>query len=200
MKLYFSPGACSLSPHIVLHESGLPHTLEKVDLRSHQTSSGNDFYQINPKGYVPALQLDDGQLLTEGMAIVQYIADLVPEKKLAPPAATIGRARLQEWLGFIGTEIHKSFGPMFNRDASDEVKNAAWDKISKRLDLVEKQLADRDYLLGEFSAADAYLFTCLNWAGSMKRPLDGWPKVAAFMERMKARPSVQAALKAEGLM
>lgn len=200
MKLYFSPGACSLSPHIVLHESGLPHTLEKVDLRSHQTSSGNDFYQINPKGYVPALQLDDGQLLTEGMAIVQYIADLAPEKKLAPPNATLGRARLQEWLGFVGTEIHKSFSPMFNRDSSDEVKNATWEKISKRIDLVEKQLADRDYLLGEFSVADAYLFTCLNWAGMMKRPLDGWPKVSAFMERMKARPAVQAALKAEGLI
>lgn len=200
MKLYFSPGACSLSPHIVLHESGLPHTLEKVDLRRHQTSSGNDFYQINPKGYVPALQLDDGQLLTEGPAIVQYIADLAPEKKLAPPNATLGRARLQEWLGFVGTEIHKSFSPMFNRDTSDEVKNATWEKISKRIDLVEKQLADRDYLLGEFSVADAYLFTCLNWAGSMKRPLDGWPKVSAFMERMKARPAVQAALKAEGLI
>ncbi|MFC4160500.1 glutathione transferase GstA [Chitinimonas lacunae] len=200
MKLYFSPGACSLSPHIVLQESGLPFTLEKVDLRTHQTAGGTDFYQINPKGYVPALQLDDGQLLTEGPAIVQYVADLAPDKKIAPPNGTLGRVRLQEWLAFIGTEIHKGYSTLWNRDASASDKDAAWKKLSQRYDLVEKQLAEQDYLLGQFSAADAYLFVCTNWAGMHQRSLDNWPKLQAFMTRMKARPSVQAALKAEGLL
>jgi len=202
MKLYYSPGACSLSPHIVLLAAGLPFTLEKVNLRvqPHVTASGVEFSSISPKGYVPALQLDDGTVLSEGVAIVQYLADLVPHSKLAPANGTLARYRLQEWLNYIATEIHKSFSPLFY-PGSDEVKNAAWDKLSKRFALVETQLAASPYLLGEdFSVADAYLFTCLNWAHMVQRPLEDFPAISAFMNRVQNLPAVQTALKDEGLL
>lgn len=201
MKLYYSPGACSLSPHIVLREAGLDITIEKVNLRTKETESGANYAAINPKGYVPALQLDDGELLTEGPAIVQYVADLVPEKKLAPPAGTLARARLQEWLTFIGTELHKSFSPLFNPAASDDMREAARANLARRFPIAAAALDAKPYLLGdEFSVADAYLFTVLSWAGLVGVDISPWPSLGAFAERIKARPAVQAALKAEGLL
>ncbi len=202
MKLYYSPAACSLSPHIVLAESGLPFELEKVNLREtpHRTASGVAFSTINPKGYVPVLQLDNGELLTEGVAIVQYLADQVPGKYLAPANGTLARYRLQEWLNFIATEIHKGFGPLWNSASPQETKDAAWAKLAGRIDWLVSQLGDKEYLLGEYSVADAYLFTCLSWAKYLERSLDAWPKLAAYLARVAARPAVQQALKAEGLL
>lgn len=199
MKLYYTPGACSLSPHIVLCELGLAHELEKVDLKSHTTASGADFYTINPKGYVPVLQLDDGELLTEGPAIIQYLAELKPAFGLLPTARLLERARVQEWLNFIATELHKNFSPLFNPASSDEVKAAARAAIGWRLGMVDKALAGQDYLTGaRFSVADAYLFTIVNWTGHMGIDLGPCPAVSAFQERVRARPAVQQALKAEG--
>jgi len=202
MKLYFSPGACSLSPHIVLREAGATFELVRVDLKAHKTEHGDDFTLINPKGYVPTLQLDDGRVLTEGVAIVQYIADSFPGAKLAPIAGTFERAQLQEQLNFIATEFHKAFSPLFSPDISDSARAAAIKKIESRLDIFEKTFSDgRQYLLGnEFSVADAYLFTISTWAGHMKIDLKKWPEVAAFAERVSGRASVQQALKAEGLL
>lgn len=201
MKLYYSPGACSLSPHIVLCELGLAHEAEKVDLRSHQTAGGVDFYAINPKGYVPALLLDDGQLLTEGPAIVQYLADQKPEAGLLPPAGSVARARVQEWLTFIGTELHKSFSPLFRPDAAEGWKTAARANIDKRLGYIDGVLAKSDYLTGgQFSVADAYLFVVLGWSGIVKVDLSPFPALQAFRERVGARPAVQAAMRAEGLI
>lgn len=201
MKLYYSPGACSLSPHIVLCELGLPHETERVDLKSHTTADGADYYGINPKGYVPALRLDDGQLLTEGPAIVQYLADRKPEAGLLPPAGTVDRARVQEWLTFIGTELHKSFSPLFRADASADWKAAARANIERRLGFVNDALAGRDYLTGaRFCVADAYLFTILNWTRPMKIDLAPWPNIAAYHARVAARPAVQQAMGAEGLL
>ncbi len=201
MKLYYSPGACSLSPHIVLCELGLPHATERVNLKTHTTAGGADYYGINPKGYVPALQLDDGQVLTEGPAIVQYLADQKPEAGLLPPAGTLERARVQEWLTFIGTELHKSFSPLFRPDASDDWKTAARAAIERRLGFVNDALAGRDYLTGErFCVADAYLFTIASWARPMKIDLAPWPNVAAYLERVAARPAVREAMGAEGLL
>jgi glutathione S-transferase len=202
MKLYYSPGACSLSPHIVLHASGLPFAVEKVNLRvnPHLTASGVEFASINAKGYVPALQLEDGTVLSEGVAIVQYLADLVPERKLAPANGTLARYRLQEWLNYIATEVHKSFSPLFY-PGSEEVKQAAWDKLRSRFGVLEAQLAQTPYLLGDdFSVADAYLFTCLNWAEMVQRSLVDFPAISAFMNRVHALPAVQSALKDEGLL
>jgi len=201
MKLYYSPGACSLSPHIALREAGLPFDLVKKDLQSQTLADGSDFHVVNPKGYVPALVLDDGQVLTEGPAILQYLADLVPEKKLAPPAGTLERVRLQEWLNYITSEIHKTFSPLFNRKASEDWKAAARELLDRRIDYVAKALEDRAYLMGDaFSVADCYLFTVLNWAGWVKIDLSRWPGVTDYLERAAARPAVQAALKAEGLL
>jgi glutathione S-transferase len=201
MKLFYTPGASSLFPHIVLCELGLPHDLEKVDLKRHATADGRDYYAINPKGYVPALQLDDGQLLTEGPAIVQYLADLKPEAGLLPPAGTLERARVQEWLTFIGTEIHKSFSPLFRADASEDWKAAARANVDRRLGYVDQALAGREHLTGsQFSVADAYLFTVLSWARYMQIDLAPWPALAAFQARVAARPAVQAALQSEGLL
>jgi glutathione S-transferase len=201
MKLYFSPGACSLSPHIVLLEAGLPFTLEKVDLRSKVTASGQDFRTINSKGYVPALETDSGAILTEGPAIVQYLADRAPEKLLAPAPGTMERYQLMSWLNFIGTEIHKNYSPMFKPDAGDEIKAYAKGNLLQRYGYVDKMLEGRDYLGGErFSVADVYLFVVTNWASHIKLDLSAFPNVLAFQKRIGARPAVQQALRAEGLI
>ena len=201
MKLYFSPGACSLSPHIVLLEAGLPHTLDKVDLRTKQTSTGQDFRSINSKGYVPALETDSGAILTEGPAIVQYLADRVPEKLLAPPNGTMERYQMMAWLNFIGTEIHKNYGAFFKPGASEEVKANARESLTQRYAYVDKILEGRDYLGGErYSVADVYLFVVTNWAGHVQFDLSAWPNLTAFQKRVGARPAVQQALRAEGLI
>lgn len=200
MKLYFAPGACSLSPHIVLREAGLAFQLEKVDLASKVTAGGGDYRAVNPKGYVPALQMDDGQVLTEGPAIVQFVADRAPDKELAPAAGTMERYRLVEWLNFISTELHKTFSPLFKPATPDQTKQAAHETLAKRLDVVAQQLKKSDYLTGSrFSIADAYLFTVLNWAGFVKLDLSPWPEIREYQKRVAARPAVQAAMAAEGL-
>jgi glutathione S-transferase len=198
MKLYYAPGACSLSPHIVALEAGVPVTLEKVDLKTHKTESGEDFYAVNPKGYVPALKLDDGQFLTEGPAIVQYLADQKPASKLAPANGTFERYKLQEWLGFINSEIHKNFSPLFGA-GSDELKNDAKAKVIKRFDYVNGELAGKQFLLGDtFTVADAYLFVMLTWAHHLKIALP--PNLSAFFARVAQRPKVHQAMKEEGLV
>lgn len=201
MKLYFSPGACSLSPHIILHEAGLAHSTAKVDLRAKTTSEGKDYRTINPKGYVPALELDGGQVLTEGPAIVQYLADLAPGKNLAPANGTVERYQLQSWLNFIGTEIHKNYSPLFNPESSDDVKRMALGNLAKRYDYLNQELGQREYVFGSsFTVADAYLFVVTNWAGMVKFDLARYPHIAAFQQRIGARESVQKALRHEGLL
>jgi glutathione S-transferase len=201
MKLYYSPGACSMSPHIVLHESGLPFTLEKVDLRAKKTETGASYIAICPKGQVPALQLDSGEILTEGPAIVQYIADRAPAKKLAPAAGTLQRYRLFEWLNFISTELHKSHTPLFRSALPDEYKQTLLQNIADRYSYVAQQIEGKDYLLGDtFTVADAYLFTILGWASHVGIDLSRWPTLQAYQQRISARPSVQTVLKAEGLI
>jgi glutathione S-transferase len=196
MKLYYSPGACSLHPHIALREAGLPVDLVRVDLRAHKTADGHDYYAINPKGYVPALELDDGSLLTEGAVIDQYVADRKPEAKLIPPAGTMPRYRVQELLNFIAAEVHKSFGPLFGKDES--VKDAARTRIAGKFDLLEKTLGDKPYLTGEtFTVADGYLFNMLRWTSFTGIDLSKWAHLKAFFERVEARPAVKAALEAE---
>lgn len=198
MKLYFSQGACSLSPHIVLREAGVPFELVRVHLGSKKTADGADFRAINPKGYVPTLMLGDGQILTEGPAIVQYIADLRPESGLAPPAGTMERYRLQEWLNFISTEIHKGFSPLFGSKTPSEWKEVVRENLAARLDVLVGLLGDRPFLLGDtFTAADAYLFTTLRWGKFVDFSLDRWPALVAYVARIAARPSVQAAMEAE---
>ncbi|QDF07545.1 glutathione transferase GstA [Myxococcus xanthus] len=200
MKLFYSPGACSLSPHIILREGGFAFTTEKVDIRAKKTAAGEDFLAINPKGYVPALQLDDGSLLTEGPAIVQFLADQVPDKKLAPANGTLERYRLQEMLNFISTEIHKGFSPLFNPAFPDEGKRLTRERLAQRLGVLEAVVATQAFLLGDqFTVADAYLFTTLNWAGHTKVDLEPFPALRAYHARVADRPSVQEALKAEGL-
>ncbi|QDE70987.1 MULTISPECIES: glutathione transferase GstA [Myxococcus] len=200
MKLFYSPGACSLSPHIILREGGFSFTTEKVDIRAKKTAAGEDFLAINPKGYVPALQLDDGSLLTEGPAIVQFLADQVPDKKLAPANGTLERYRLQEMLNFISTEIHKGFSPLFNPAFPDEGKRLTRERLAQRLGVLEAVVAKQAFLLGDqFTVADAYLFTTLNWAGHTKVDLEPFPALRAYHARVADRPSVQEALKAEGL-
>ena len=201
MKLYYSPGACSLSPHIVLHEAGLAHTSVLASTKSHKLQDGTDYYTINPLGYVPVLELDDGSRLREGPAIVQYLADQAPHKNLAPANGTLARYRLQEWLTFIGTEIHKGFSPLFKPNTPDDYKPIAREQLMKRLEWVDGELAGRDYLMGEhFSVADAYLFTVSNWAQHVNLDVSGLKNLAAYRERIAARPAVQAAMKAEGLL
>ena len=200
MKLFLKPGACSLSPHIVLEESGLPYETEVVDLKTKITASGANFFDINPKGYVPALLLDDGTLLTEGPAIVQFVADQVADRKLAPANGTVERYQVQGWLTFIGTELHKSFSAFFNPAASDEWKANTKARLDTRLAYIDEQLAGNAYLMGEaFSVADAYLFTVLRWSPVASLNLSQWPNIVAFQARMAARPAVQEALAAEGL-
>ncbi len=201
MKLYYSPGACSLSPHIALHEAGLACTLVLVSTQSHKLQDGTDYYSINPLGYVPLLELDNGERLREGPAIVQYIADRVPEKKLAPANGTMERYHLQEWLSFIGTEIHQGFSPLFNPATPEEYKAMAREKLLKRLQWVDGQLAGKPYLMGEqFTVADGYLFTVANWAGFVGLDLSGLTHLSAYQARVAARPAVQATMKAEGLL
>ena len=199
MKLYYAPGACSLSPHIALVEAGLPFALAKVDLRSKVTASGEDFGKVNSKGYVPALELDDGQVLTEGTAIIQYIADQAPEAGLAPAAGTMGRYRLQEWLTFISSELHKSLGSMFDPAQSPDWRKAVEATLAKRLDWLSGQLIDKEYLMGAFSVADGYLFTVLNWEGFVGFDLSPWPVLKSYVARVRTRPKVMEALQAEGL-
>lgn len=200
MKLFYATGTCSLSPHIVLLETGLPFETEKVDLATGKTASGAAYLDINPKGYVPTLQLDNGEYLTEGPAIVQYVADLVPHTQLAPPAGSMERYRLIEWLNFISTELHKTFGILFH-PGPEETKQAARETLTRRLAIVEKQLRTHEHLAGnQFSVADAYLFTVLSWARPLKFDLGGWPAVQAYLQRVAARSTVHAAMVAEGLL
>ena len=199
MKLYYSPGACSLSPHIVASEAGIPLELEKVDLKDHKTAGGEDYYKINPKGYVPFLKLDDGSTLSEGPAIVQYLADQKPDTKLAPANGSFARYKLNEWLTFINGELHKSFGPLFSPETPDETKKQLVKTIGERLDYVNKELGDKHFLTGDtFTVADAYLFVILTWAQHMKIELP--PHLHAFFTRVAQRPKVHAAMKAEGLV
>ena len=200
MKLYYSPGACSLSPHIVAREAGLDITLEKVDLKNKKTADGADFWQVNPKGYVPTLQLDDGAILTEGPAIVQLLADRAPQSGLAPANGTFARYQLQEWLGFINSELHKSYSPLFKDTTPAETRAERLEYLGKRYAEVERALAKHPYLTGEhFTVADAYLFTVTRWAGAVKLDLSAFPKLQAFQALVAARPAVKAALEAEGL-
>jgi glutathione S-transferase len=201
MKLYFSPGACSLSPHIVAIEAGIPLELVKVDLSSKTVARDGDFWDINPKGYVPALLLDDGQVLTEGPAIVQYLADLAPAAGLAPPAGSFGRVRLQEALNYLTAEIHKSYSPLFNPAVLPAVREERLSYLARRYALIDRQLAGRQYLVGDrFSVADAYLFTLTRWARAVKLDLSGLPNVEAFQKRIGSRKAVLQALRAEGLV
>ena len=198
MKLYFAPGACSLSPHIMLNELGLQADKVKVDLGAKTMQGGGDYRSVNPKGYVPALQLDDGSVLTEGPAIVQYLADLKPEARLAPANGSIERYRLQEWLNFISTEIHKQFSPLFNPQSPDSVKEQQKQRLQTRFDYVADALSGKDYLMGaQFSVADAYLYTVLSWAGFVGIDLARWPLLQAYMQRVSQRPAVAATLQAE---
>jgi glutathione S-transferase len=201
MKLYFSPGACSLSPHIALREAGLAFDLEKVNLGTKQTATGADYRTINPKGYVPALRLDDGTVLTEGPAIVQYIGDRKPETKLVPANGTLERYQLQAWLNFIATEMHKTFSPLFHAKTPEEVRQSNRDLLGKRLTFVSQSLEGQPFLMGDtFTVADGYLATVLAWTKPLKIDLGQWPTVKAHFDRVVARPAVQAAMKAEGLL
>ena len=201
MKLYYSPGACSLSPHIVLHESGLAFTPVLASTKTHKLADGTDYYTINPKGYVPLLELDDGQRLSEGPAISQYIADKVPEKKLVAPWGTMERYRQIEWLTYIGTELHKVFSPLFMPNMPEEAKAIFRARVLSRLEWVNQQLEGRPYLMGDsFSVPDAYLFAVTNWTKFVGVDISGLPHLGAFMQRMAARPAVRQALEAEGLL
>ena len=201
MKLFYSPGACSLAPHIVLQEAGLAYTLEKVSLKTNTLEDGTSLKTITPKNYVPALLLDSGEVLTEGPAIVQYLADLVPDKAIAPRNGSMERYRMQSWLTYIGTEIHKAFPPFFH-DGGTQWKAEAKANLEKAFALVNEHLADKDYLLGtQFSVADPYLFTVTRWAKVAQIDIKAhYPNLAAFQERMSARPHVREVLIAEGLI
>ncbi len=201
MKLYYAAGACSLSPHIVALEAGIPLQLEKVDNKAKRTAHDEDYWQINPKGYVPALVLDNGELLTEGPAIVQYLADLKPESGLAPANGTLGRYHVQEMLGYINSELHKTYSPLFSQTTPDEVKEERKAYLRKRYALLEQRLAKQPWLMGEqFTVADAYLFTVTNWARHVGFDLSEFPALQDFQKRVAERPQVKAALEAEGLI
>lgn len=200
MKLYFTPAACSLAPHIVLREMDAAFELEKVDLDKKRTAGGEDFNRINPKGYVPTLRLDDGETLTEVAVILQYLADRKPESGLAPPPGTMERYRLMEWLNFIATEIHKQFAPLFNPRITAEWKTNQFNLLARRFDYLSERLDGRSYLMGEtFRVADAYLFTVLNWSNLLHVDMAKWPLLQAYQARVAERPAVRAALRAEGL-
>ena len=200
MQLYFSPGACSLASHITAREAGIPLKLERADTKTKKLVDGSDYYAVNSKGSVPALRLDDGQVLTEGVAIMQYLADQKPESNLAPKAGTLARYRVQEWLNFITSEVHKSYSPLWNAANDPKVKEFAQANLEKKLDWVNGQLAGKQYLTGDtFTIADAYLYTVINWSYFLNLGLDKWPALKEFHARVAARPKVQEALEAEGL-
>jgi len=200
MKLYYAPGACSLSPHIVSREAGIDLELERADLAQKKTETGKDFWGINPKGQVPVLETDDGQKLTEGPVIVQYLADQKPGSGLAPAPGTIDRYRVQEWLSFVGSEMHKTYGPLFRPTTPEEFKVLSREVLGKRIAWLDQQLAGKQYLMGDkFTVADAYLFTVLRWSPRVGVDLSKSPNVVAYVDRVAARPKVQEALKAEGL-
>ncbi len=200
VKLYFSPGACSLSPHIVLREAGLAFDLEQVDLQTKKLKSGGDFLKINPKGQVPVLKLDNGEILTEGPAIVQYIADQKPETGLAPKAGTMPRYRLQEWLNFVTSELHKVFAPLFRPNTPEEFVKITKENLANKFNFLDKELGKRPYLMGDkFTVPDAYAFTVVGWSKYKDIDLSRWPNLKAYMDRVAARPKVQEAMKAEGL-
>ncbi|HLH92671.1 MAG TPA: glutathione transferase GstA [Xanthobacteraceae bacterium] len=201
MKLYFAPGACSLSPHIVLEEAGIAAETEQVNNQEKKTKTGKDYWSVNPKGQVPALQLDNGEMLTEGPVIVQYLADQKPASGLVPAAGSIERYRVQEWLNFITSELHKSFGPIFRPTTPDAYKTISRENLGKRFDWLDKQLAGKQYLMGDrFTVADAYLFTVLRWSPRVEIDIAKWPNLKAYVDRVAARPKVQAAMRAEGLI
>lgn len=197
MKLFLTPGACSLSPHIVLREAGLPFDAEVVDLKTKKTKSGADFRSVNPKGQVPTLQIDGGDILTEGAAIVQYLADQKPEKKLAPANGTVERYHLQEWLNYIAAEVHKGFSPLFNPNTPDAYKEIMKENLAAKFHHLSKSLEGRDYLMGNFTVADAYLYTILTWAKPMGIDLGKWPTLKGYFDRVAARPAVREAHEAE---
>ena len=201
MKLYYSPGACSLSAHIALKESGLAFDAIAAPTKTHQLPDGTDYYTINPLGYVPLLVLDDGTQLREGQVIVQYIADQVPARQLAPANGTFARYKLQEWLSFVGTELHKGFSPLFTPGMPEEAKTIAKTRLVSRLQWVDDELAKAPYLMGDtFTVADGYLFTVVNWSKHVGIDISGLAHLGAFMARVGARPAVQEALRAEGLI
>lgn len=201
MKLFYSPGACSLAPHILLREAGLTADLVRVDLATKKTEQGEDFRSINPKGYVPALVLDAGGVLTETAVILQYLADLAPDKKLIPAAGDMERYRCLEWLNFISTELHKSLGALFNPNTPQTWREIVLQMLSRRLDFIAKQLADQPYLMGSsFMAADAYLFTLLSWTAHLNIDLSNWPVLKEYLARVAARPAVRQTLAEEGLL
>ena len=201
MKLYFAPGACSLSPHIVLRETGVNFDLEQVNNQEKKTKSGTDYWTINAKGQVPVLELDNGERITEGPVIVQYLADQKPSAGLVPAAGTIERYRVQEWLNFVTSELHKSLGPIFRPTTPDAYKTISSENLGKRFDWLNKHFGGgRQYLMGDkFTVADAYLFTVLRWLPRAGMDVATWPNLKAYVERVAARPKVQEALKAEGL-
>lgn len=201
MKLYYSPGACSLAPHIIAREAGIDLQLDKVDTKAKRTASGHDYLQITPKGYVPALELADGQVLTEGPAIQQFLADLAPESGLAPPNGSFERVRLQEMLGYINSELHKSYSPLFSPDTPEQTRAERKAYLRKRYEPVERVLAGQPWIVGDrFGIADAYLFVVTNWAKAVELDLSAFPALLAFQNRVAERPAVQAALVAEGLV
>ncbi|MDF1642620.1 MAG: glutathione transferase GstA [Pseudomonadales bacterium] len=201
MKLFYTPGACSMAIHIALNEAGVKYELEKVDLQSKKTESGLDYLVINPKGYVPCLQLDNGEYLTEVSALLQYIADSNPSKNLLPPVGDLARYRVLETANFVSTELHKNFGPLFNPALDNAARKERLELIGKRLDIVNSQLEGREYLVGDqFTIADAYLTTVLGWATFAKLDLAAWPNLGAYAGRTMSRPGVVATLKAEGMM
>ena len=201
MKLYYAPGACSLSPHIVARELGMSFELKKVNTKDKTIEGGGDYWKVNPRGYVPALELDNGKILTEGPAIVQYLADQKPDSGLAPKAGSFERYQLQEWLNFLTSEVHKQFSPLFKPNTPEDYKPVAKEALAGRFDWLDKQLAERDFLMGkQFTVADAYLFVLLNWTKFQSIDLARWPNLAAFHKRVSARPKVQEALQAEGLL
>jgi glutathione S-transferase len=200
MELYFSPGACSLASHITAREAGIPVELKRADTKTKKLADGSDFFAVNSKGAVPALRLDNGQVLTEGVVIMQYLADQKPGSHLAPAAGTLERYRLQEWLNYITSEVHKSYSPLWNPSADPKVKEYTQANLDKKLDWVNGQLAGKKYLTGDtFTVADAYLYTVINWSFFLGSNLDKWPALKEFHARVAARPAVQAALEAEGL-
>ena len=201
MQLYFSPGACSLASHITLREAGLNVDLKRADTKTKKLEDGSDYFAVNSKGAVPALRLDNGQVLTEGPVILQYLADQKPESHLLPKAGTLERYRVQEWLNYITSEVHKTFSPLFNPASNDAVKAYAVQNVEKRFDWIDKQLAGKQYLTGDtFTVADAYLFVVANWSNFVGIDLGRWPALQAFQARVAARPKVQEALEAEGLL